>query len=97
MIILLLELIFWIIVMYFIDGIGIVGSCICCTILNLVNSIYMRGSLSGVFEAIVCGVVSGVIVYFMAKFGLFIINILGAIGTVLIGAIFVLLLLAIIL
>lgn len=97
MIILLLELIFWIIVMRFIGVIGITGTCMFCIVLNLFNAFYTRVSFMGLVEALVSGLITGVVIYIMAKFGLFIINLLGALGSILIGAVFILLLLAILL
>lgn len=96
MIVWLIELILWVVVMRFFAEIGLWGSCIACAILHVIDAILVSATFSGIVTAFITGIIAGLFVYLMAKLGLFLIKVLGSIGSFLVGLFFVLALLAII-
>lgn len=96
MIMWLIELAFLFLIMRFIEEIGLGGSCILFAILHVLGAAATAASLSVLVSEFIIGIVAGVFAYFVAKFFLFLIRVLGGIGKVLIGLFFVLAILAII-
>lgn len=95
-IIMLCELLFVYLLMRFIEEIGIKGSCLFYMVLNVINAAVTTGTLMSILSAALYGLVYGVIAYFVAKFFLFLIRVLGTLGMFIVGLLFVLALLGII-
>ena len=91
-----IQLLLVILIMRFIEEIGIKGSCILFVILQVLSIIFGSFTLWGLVIAIISGIIYGFFAYIIAKIFLFIIDILGTMGTVIVGAIFILAILAII-
>lgn len=93
----LIELLFLILLLKFFEEIGLKGSCLFFGVLHVVNAISYSMGLIGIFSHFVYGLLVGVVAYFMAKFFLFVIRVLGGIGSIIVTLFFILCLLAIIL
>ena len=96
MLVWMFELIIWLVVMRFIEEIGFWGTCGVCVLLHVFSAAVTTVTLSTLFNALVSGFVAGIMVYLFAKIGLFLIRVLGSLGSILIGLVFILALLAII-
>jgi hypothetical protein len=97
MIIWLIELVLLIVVMRFIEEIGLWGSCVCFAVLQVINAAILQATFSALFSAFINGIIMGFLAYLLAKFFLFLIRVLGTIGSFLIGLFFILAFLAIVL
>ncbi len=92
----LIQVLLIILIMRFIEEIGMGGSCLLFGIVHVIAALFGSITFLGLIMAFITGVIYGFFAYIIAKIFLFIIDILGAIGTVIVGAIFILVILAII-
>ena len=96
-IIMLIELLFVYILMRFIEEIGISGSMLFYAILNVISAVIASGfGVGTVLSAALSGALYGVCAFLIAKLFLFLIRVLGALGTIIVGALFVLAFLSIV-
>lgn len=96
MILWIVELLFWLVLMTCIEEIGLWGACAVCILLNVISAAVVSATLGNLFTALVTGFITGIIVYVLAKLGLWIVRALGTLGFFLIGLFFVLAIIAII-
>lgn len=95
-IIMLIELLFVYILMRFIEEIGISGSMLFYAVINTISAVMTSGfGVGTVLSAAFYGALYGVCAFLIAKIFLFLIRVLGAVGTFIVGLLFVLALLGI--
>ena len=95
MLIWILELIFIIVIMKWVEELGFVKSCVTFGVINTVVQLFTSFSLFAALSAFVSGLIMGAVAFIWAKIFLFLIDVLGALGKFLVVLILVAALLAI--
>lgn len=92
----IIQIILIILIMKFIEEIGIWGSCILFGVLHVIGALFGTITFGGLIMAFITGVVYGFFAFLIAKVLLIVIDVLGSVGAALIGLIVILAILAII-
>lgn len=95
MLIWILELIFIIVIMKFVEELGFVKSCVSFGVIYTVVQFFSSFNLFSAISAFISGLIMGAIAFICAKIFLFMIDVLGALGKFLVVLILVVALLAI--
>ena len=80
MLIWILELIFIIVIMKFVEELGFVKSCVTFGVINTVVQLFASFNLFAAVSAFISGLVMGAVAFICAKIFLFLIDVLGALG-----------------
>lgn len=95
MLIWILELIFIIVIMKWVEEMGFVKSCVSFGVINTVVQLFTSFNLFLALSAFISGLIMGAIAFVCAKVFLFMIDVLGALGKFLVVLILIVALLAI--